>query len=104
MVNRQGTVSLGHQGLQAGSPLAGLPVTIRLDGQLAHLVLADGTLWRTVAFALSPDKRARLHGAHSAGPAPPHLQARCGCSAWSPAAAASKSSVNACRSASRTPA
>jgi transposase InsO family protein len=70
IVNRQGTVSLGHEQLQAGSPLAGQRVTIRLDGQLAHVVLSDGTLWRTVAFSLSQKKRARLHGARPAGPPP----------------------------------
>ena len=70
VVNRHGTVSLGHHQLQAGTPLAGQQVTIRLDGQLAHVVLADGTLWRTTAFTLPAPKRGRLHGARPAGSAP----------------------------------
>ena len=70
VVNRHGTVSLGHQQLHAGTPLAGQQVTIRLDGQLAHVVLADGTLWRTIAFTLPAPKRGRLHGARPAGPTP----------------------------------
>jgi len=50
--------------------LAGQRVTIRLERDLAHVVLTDGTLWRTVAFTLPPAKRARLQGARPAGPPP----------------------------------
>ena len=70
VVNRHGTVSLGHHHRQGGTPLAGQRVTIRLDGQLAHIVLADHTLWRTLAFTLPTRQRARLQGARPAGPAP----------------------------------
>jgi hypothetical protein len=69
-VNRHGTVSLGHHQLHTGTPLAGQRVTVRLDGQLAHIVLADQTLWRTIAFTLPAHKRSRLQGARPAGPAP----------------------------------
>jgi hypothetical protein len=70
VVNRHGTVSLGRQQLHAGTPLAGQQVTIRLDGHLAHVVLADQTLWRSIAFTLPATKRGRLHRARPAGPVP----------------------------------
>ena len=69
-VNPLGMVSLGNTALGVGSVLAGQRVTIRLERDLAHVVAADGTLWRTVAFTLTPAKRARLQGARPAGPAP----------------------------------
>jgi len=69
-VNPVGMVSLGNTALGVGGVLAGQRVTIRLDRDLAHVVLADGTLWRTVAFTLTAAKRARLQGARPAGPPP----------------------------------
>jgi hypothetical protein len=44
VVNAVGVISIADQKLHAGSPLAGQRITIRLDGQLAHIVLHDGTL------------------------------------------------------------
>jgi transposase InsO family protein len=68
-VHAQGVVVLaGHQ-LPVGMPLAGRRVTLRLDSQLVH-VIVDGRLWRTIAFTLPPDQRARLRGARIAGPPP----------------------------------
>jgi len=69
-VNPLGMVSLGNTQLRVGSVLAGQRVTIRLERDLAHVVLGEGTLWRTVAFTLTPAKRARLQGARPAGPPP----------------------------------
>ncbi len=69
-MNPGGMVSLGDTALRAGIPLAGQRVTIRLDRDLAHVVLANGTLWRTTAFTLTPTKRARLQGARPAGQIP----------------------------------
>jgi hypothetical protein len=69
-VNALGIVSLGQQQLSVSSVLAGQRVTIRLEQQLAHVVLGDGTLWRTIAFSLPAGKLARLPGARPAGPPP----------------------------------
>jgi transposase InsO family protein len=65
-----GVVSIGGRPLQVGSPLAGQRVTIRLERQLAQVVLSDGTLWRSVPFTLPAGKRRRLQGARPAGPPP----------------------------------
>jgi transposase InsO family protein len=70
VVTTIGMVSLGDQQFQVGSPLAGQRVTIRLEGQLAYVILGDGSLWRTAPFTLPAPKRARLQGARPAG-APP---------------------------------
>jgi transposase InsO family protein len=73
LVHAQGVVVLaGHQ-VPVGQPLAGRRVTLRLEPQLIH-VIADGRLWRTIAFTLPATERARLRGARIAGP-PPALAA-----------------------------
>jgi hypothetical protein len=42
VVTTIGMVSLGNQQFQVGSPLEGQRVTIRLEGQLAYVILGDG--------------------------------------------------------------
>lgn len=69
-VTALGTVSIAQRQLGVGSVLAGQRVTIRLEQHLAHVVLGDGTLWRTIAFTIPPAKQVRLQGARPAG-APP---------------------------------
>jgi transposase InsO family protein len=69
-VNAVGIVGVGGRQLGVGVPLAGQRVTIRLEGRLAHVITADGTLWRTVAFELPAANQARLQGARPAGPPP----------------------------------
>jgi transposase InsO family protein len=69
-VNALGIVSIGQQQLSVSSVLAGQRVTIRLEHRLAHVVLGDGTLWRSIAFTLPAGKLARLPGARPAGPPP----------------------------------
>ena len=69
-VNALGIVSIAQQQLSVSSVLAGQRVTIRLEPRLAHVVLGDGTLWRTIAFTLPAGKLARLQGARPAGPPP----------------------------------
>jgi transposase InsO family protein len=61
LVHAQGVVVLAGRQLPVGQPLAGRRVTLRLEAQLVH-VIADGQLWRTIAFTLPPDQRARLRG------------------------------------------
>lgn len=74
VVNAVGTVSIGNRPLQVGSPLAGQRVTIRLEEQTAQVLLPDGTLWRSIAFRLSPAKRRRLQGGRPAGRTLPRAQ------------------------------
>src|SRR3954466_9091674 len=69
LVHAQGVVVLAGRQLPVGQPLAGRRVPLRLEPQLMH-VIADGQLWRTIAFALPPAERARLRGARIAGPPP----------------------------------
>ena len=69
-VNAVGIVGVGGRQLGVGVPLAGQRVTIRLEGRLAHVITAEGRLWRTVAFELPAANRARLQGARPAGPPP----------------------------------
>jgi transposase InsO family protein len=78
IVNANGIVSIAHRQLPVGSPLAGQRVTLSLDGQLAHVLLHDGTLWRTLTCQLSTAKRSRLRGARPATttPRPPTGPAR----------------------------
>ena len=66
-----GVLQLAGHALNAGTPLAGRKVTVRLDGHLAH-VIADGTLAKTPAAPIPADQRSRLRGARmAAGPLPP---------------------------------
>jgi hypothetical protein len=68
-VNAVGVLSLGRVKVSVGQPLAGRRVTLRLDGDLIHVV-ADGVLVRTLASPLPPERRARIPGARVAGPPP----------------------------------
>ncbi|MGY4644425.1 transposase InsO family protein [Cellulomonas sp. URHB0016] len=68
-----GAVSLGNRPLPVGIALAGQRVTIRLEHDLAHVQLSDGTIWRTSAFSLPAATRRRLQGARPAEPNVPLL-------------------------------
>lgn len=68
-----GVVSLGNRPLQVGIPLAGQRVTVRLEDRLAHVLLGDGTVWRSIAFTLPVTARRRLQGARPAQPGAPLL-------------------------------
>lgn len=68
-VNAVGVVGLGGEPCYVGSHLAGQRVTLRLDGELVHVVV-DGILVRTVASPISPERGLRLRGGRIAGPPP----------------------------------
>jgi hypothetical protein len=103
LVNAAGIITLGNQVIQVGSPLAGQRATIRLDGQVMHVITQDGILWRTLPCPIPPGQRHKLQGVRLAGPDPCRNLA-CLSSGESPAAAASRSPASASRSASATPA
>jgi hypothetical protein len=69
LVHAQGVVVLAGRQIPVGMPLAGRRVTLRLEAQLMY-VIADGVLWRTLAFTLPAAERSRLRGARLAGPPP----------------------------------
>jgi hypothetical protein len=73
-VNASGNISVGNHVISAGSPLAGLRVTVRLDGPVAH-ILADGTTVRTIACPIPQPARHRLRGARAGTAGPPQLPA-----------------------------
>jgi transposase InsO family protein len=68
-VNGCGLVALAGQWLPVGFPLAGRRITLRLEGQLVHVV-TDGQLWRTMPCPVPVAARGRLRGARVAGPPP----------------------------------
>jgi transposase InsO family protein len=68
-VNAIGLVGLGRRQIQVGQVLAGRRVTLRLEGEMIHVVV-DGVLARTVASPFTAEQRARLAGARLAGPPP----------------------------------
>jgi hypothetical protein len=67
VVNASGLVALAGRYVSVGQPLAGRRVTLRLDGDLAH-VIDDGVLLRTLPAPVPPSLRRRLHGVRLAGP------------------------------------
>lgn len=68
-VNTAGCVGIGGKQISVGIHLSGGRVTLRLDGQLMH-VIHDGALERTLPSPVPPSQRARLHGARLTGGAP----------------------------------
>jgi hypothetical protein len=70
LVNSAGIITLGNQVIQVGSPLAGQRATIRLDGQVMHVITQDGILWRTLPCPIPPGQRHKLQGVRLAGPDP----------------------------------
>lgn len=68
-VNASGNVSVAGHHVNVGAQHAGRRITLRLDTDLAH-VIVDGALTRTTTLALTPAQRARLQGAQIAGPPP----------------------------------
>jgi hypothetical protein len=61
VVNASGLVALAGRYVSVGQPLAGRRVTLRLDGDLAHVV-DDGALVRTLPAPVPASLRPRLHG------------------------------------------
>ena len=70
-VNASGTVGLATGQVSVGSPLAGQRVTLRMEGPLMAVLGHDGTLLRTLACPIPPERRWRLRGARSARSLPP---------------------------------
>lgn len=72
-VARDGEIQLGGKRVLLDAQLAGQQVTLRLEGQLMHVVAA-GLLAKTVPASIPPEARARLSGARTAAspsPLPP---------------------------------
>lgn len=69
VVSACGLVGLGGIHFSVGMPLAGTRVTLRLEGELIHVV-SDGVLVRSIASPLEPQQLPRLWGARAAGPPP----------------------------------
>jgi hypothetical protein len=70
-VARDGEVSLGGHRILLDPPLAGQRVTLRLDGQLMH-VIAAGRLVKTLPAPIPAQQRTKLTGARTAStPLPP---------------------------------
>ena len=90
VVNASGLVGLAGRYVSVGQALAGRRITLRLDGDLAHVV-DDGVLVRTLPAPVPPALRRRLHGVRLAGPDRPVPPDRYGCSGASPAAASPRS-------------
>ncbi|CAM5671243.1 IS481 family transposase [Streptomyces mordarskii] len=61
-VDGSGITQLGNTHVKVGYELANQRVTLRLDGQLLHVV-HDGVLAKTLPAPISPDARTRLRGA-----------------------------------------
>jgi transposase InsO family protein len=70
VVNASGLVAIAGRYVSVGQALAGRRVTLRLDGDLAHVV-ADGVLVRTLPAPVPPALRRRLHGVRLASPERP---------------------------------
>lgn len=66
-VNAAGTVGIGSTQPSVGIALAGRRVTLRLEGELLH-VIAEGELMRTLPCQIPPERRIGLRGARLAGP------------------------------------
>jgi hypothetical protein len=67
VVNASGLVALSRRYVSVGQALAGRRVTLRLDGDLAH-VIDEGVLVRTLPAPVPASLRRRLHGVRLAGP------------------------------------
>jgi hypothetical protein len=67
VVNASGLVALAGRYVSVGQPLAGRRITLRLDGELAH-VIDDGVLVRTLPAPVPTQLRRRLHGVRLASP------------------------------------
>jgi hypothetical protein len=65
LVNAAGLIGLGGRQLSVGQPHAGQQVTVRLDAQLAH-VLLDGMLVKTMPSPVPASVLAHLQGARAA--------------------------------------
>jgi hypothetical protein len=65
LVNAAGLIGLGGRQLSVGQHHAGQQVTIRLDGQLAHVTL-DGVLVKTMPSPVPASSLHRLQGARAA--------------------------------------
>jgi hypothetical protein len=65
LVSAAALIGLGGRQLSVGQPHAGQQVTIRLDGQLAHVFL-DGVLVKTMPSPLPASGLAHLQGARAA--------------------------------------
>jgi len=70
-VNASGTVGLATGQVSVGSPLAGQRVTLRMEGQLMAVIGSGGSLLRTLACPIPPERRWRLRGARSGSSLPP---------------------------------
>jgi Integrase core domain len=70
-VNATGGVSLADQQIGVGLALAGQRVTLRMEGPLMAVLGHDGTLLRTLACPIQPDRRYRLRGARRGRSVPP---------------------------------
>jgi transposase InsO family protein len=69
LVNAAGLIGLGGRQLSVGQPHAGQRVTVRLDAQLAH-VLLDGVLVKTMPSPVPASALAHLQGARTAASSP----------------------------------
>ena len=67
VVNASGLVALSGRYVSVGQALAGRRITLRLDGELAH-VIDDGVLVRTLPAPVPASLRRRLQGVRLAGP------------------------------------
>src|SRR3954470_966644 len=66
VVNASGLISIAGRYVSVGQSLAGRRITLRLDGDLGH-VIDDGVLVRTLPAPVPPALRGRLHGVRLAG-------------------------------------
>jgi transposase InsO family protein len=69
-VNAVGLVGLGGKRYAVGNSLAGLRVTLRLDGTVMHVLGRDRALLATLPCPLPAARLGRLQSAHPAGPPP----------------------------------
>jgi transposase InsO family protein len=70
-VNASGTVGLATGQVSVGSPLAGQRVTLRMEGPLMAVIGSGGSLLRTLACPIPPQRRWRLRGARAGRSLPP---------------------------------
>jgi hypothetical protein len=70
VVNASGLISIAGRYVSVGQSLAGRRITLRLDGDLGH-VIDDGVLVRTLPAPVPTALRGRLHGVRLADPQRP---------------------------------